>query len=114
MTILAGGSRLSSIRRNGLVLENAATGARSTTLVPVLEQFPMDEAYDVAIVTVRRDQLPGIVPDLAGLGISPLCCSCLIFRWVRQALRRLWGKNVFCQGFPALVARYKMGWFPMP
>jgi 2-dehydropantoate 2-reductase len=65
VTILARASRLAAIQRYGLVLEDVVTGARSVTRVSVSGQLHAEDSYDMVLVTVRRDQLSGILPDLA-------------------------------------------------
>ena len=65
VTVLARASRLADIQRHGLVLEDIVTGARSIVRVSVVGQLLAEDIYDMALVTVRRDQLPGILPDLA-------------------------------------------------
>jgi len=73
VTILARASRLANIRRHGLVLEDLVSGARSATSLAVAERLSVDEGYDMALVSVRRDQLSSILPDLVRI---PLCCLC--------------------------------------
>jgi 2-dehydropantoate 2-reductase len=65
VTILARGSRLLGIQRHGLIIQDITTGARSTAQVAVTERLCGEEVYDLAVIAVRRDQLAGIVPDLA-------------------------------------------------
>jgi 2-dehydropantoate 2-reductase len=65
VTVLARGSRRADIQRHGLVLEDIVTGARSVARVSVTGQFLAEDSYDMVLVTVRRDQLSGILPDLA-------------------------------------------------
>ena len=65
VTVLARASRVSDIQRHGLVLEDVVTGARSVTPVTVAERLRPGDTYDMALVAVRRDQLSGIMPDLA-------------------------------------------------
>ena len=64
VTVLARSSRLADIRRYGLVLEQVQTGAQSVTQVDTVEQLAAEDVYDMALITVRKDQLAGIMPDL--------------------------------------------------
>ena len=64
VTVLARGERLAEIRRHGLTLEDVVSGRRSTTAVGATEQLAPDDQYDVALVTVRRDQLASVMPAL--------------------------------------------------
>ncbi len=64
ITVLARGERLADIRRYGLVLEDVISGGRSTTQVNTTERLGPDDQYDVALITVRRDQLASVMPEL--------------------------------------------------
>jgi 2-dehydropantoate 2-reductase len=64
VTLLARGQRLADIRRYGVVLEDALSGIRSTVPMDTIERLRADDLYDLIIVTVRRDQLAGIMPEL--------------------------------------------------
>ncbi len=66
ITILARGERAGQIRDHGIVLDNAATHARAITRVSVAEELGPDDAYDMALVFVRKTQLPEVLPALAG------------------------------------------------
>jgi 2-dehydropantoate 2-reductase len=64
VTVFARGDRLADIRRHGLVLEDVLGGGRSTTQVDTTQRLGPDDQYDVALITVRRDQLASALPDL--------------------------------------------------
>ena len=64
VTMLARGQRLADIRRHGLMLEDVVRGRRSTTPVDVTERLAPEDQYDVALITVRRDQLASVMPAL--------------------------------------------------
>jgi 2-dehydropantoate 2-reductase len=63
-TILAPSLRLADIRLYDLVLGDIVSGARSITRGGVTDQLSAEDAYDMALITVRRDQLTSIHPDL--------------------------------------------------
>ena len=65
VTVLARGARLADIRNFGLVIENILSGVRSTAKVETTEQLCPDDEYDVALITVRRDQLASVIPALS-------------------------------------------------
>jgi 2-dehydropantoate 2-reductase len=65
VTLLARGSRLTQLREYGVVLENARTGQRTTTRVPLVERLGPDDGYELAVVIVRRNQIPSVLPMLA-------------------------------------------------
>ena len=73
VTVLARGRRLADIRRYGLVLENVVTNIRSNIAVEAIERLGADDQYDLALITVRRDQLADLMPDLvANRGVPTL------------------------------------------
>ncbi len=65
VTVLARRTRLADIRREGLVLQEIGSANRSSTRVDTVEQLDADAAYDLALISVRRDQIDAIVPMLA-------------------------------------------------
>jgi 2-dehydropantoate 2-reductase len=65
VSLLARGERAVSLRAQGIVLENASTGHRTTTQVSIVDHLAPTDSYDVVIVTVRLDQLTSILPILA-------------------------------------------------
>jgi len=71
VTILARGERLAAIREHGIVIRDEATGLMTTSLVPVIDDLSPDDRYDLVMVVVRRDQLSGVLPALAGSVATP-------------------------------------------
>ena len=65
VTLLARGQRAVSLRTQGILLENASTGQRTTTHISVIDHLAPKDTYDVVLVTVRMDQLASILPMLA-------------------------------------------------
>jgi 2-dehydropantoate 2-reductase len=57
VVVLARGSRLESIRHDGLLLQNAVTQLRTSTTVGVVSRLANDDVYDLVVVPVRFDQL---------------------------------------------------------
>jgi 2-dehydropantoate 2-reductase len=62
VTLLARGPRLANIRTHGLILEDVVTQQRSTT--PIHATDHLNAAYDLALITIRRDQLEAALPQL--------------------------------------------------
>ena len=65
VTLLARGRRLADLREHGVVLEDFRTGRRTTTQVPLVDHLGPDDAYDLAMVIMRRNQIPSVLPMLA-------------------------------------------------
>ena len=65
VTILARGERVEQIREHGLVLLDSASGVETFTRVEVVEKLMPEDAYDLAIILVRKNQLADVLPLLA-------------------------------------------------
>jgi len=65
VTLLARGRRLADLREHGVVLESALGGRRTVTRVPLTDRLGPDDEYDLAIVIVRRSQIPPVLAMLA-------------------------------------------------
>jgi len=66
VSLLARGSRLADLREHGIVLENGHAGRWTTVGVNVVDALAPGDAYDLAIVLVRNNQLEGALHALAG------------------------------------------------
>jgi 2-dehydropantoate 2-reductase len=71
VTFLARGHRLADIRHHDLTLEDVVSGSRSTTAVRTTERLAPEGQYDIALITVRRDQLASVMPALQANGSIP-------------------------------------------
>ncbi len=65
VTILARGERAEQVSRWGIILQDGASGARTATSLPVIAELAPEDSYDLIMVLVRRDQVPGVLPQLA-------------------------------------------------
>jgi len=65
VTVLARGARLVEIQQHGLVIENLVTGIRSTARAKIIDQLSAQDPYDIALIAVRNDQLPSVMPALS-------------------------------------------------
>jgi 2-dehydropantoate 2-reductase len=64
-TVVARGQRLADIRQHGLVLEDIVHDRRWTVQVEAAERLSSDDEHDLALITVRRDQLESALSELA-------------------------------------------------
>lgn len=71
VSILARGQRLADLREHGIVLEDARTGERTTTWINVVETLAPEDAYDLVIVLLRKNQVSAILPVLAANQRTP-------------------------------------------
>ena len=65
VTLLARGQRLVDLREHGVMLEDLRSGRGTTTRVPLVDRIGPNDAYDLAIVATRRNQIRSILPALA-------------------------------------------------
>jgi 2-dehydropantoate 2-reductase len=100
VTVLARGPRLSDIRRSGLVLEDFLRGDRSTTAVETTEHLSPQDRYDIALITVRRDQLATIMPELVANRHIPTLLFMLNNPTGSADLVESLGKDRVLLGFP--------------
>ena len=66
VTLVARPDRAAELRREGASIQDAATSLIRTTMLPVLEKLPPELVADICLVTVRRDQMELVLPDLVG------------------------------------------------
>lgn len=66
VSLLARGARLAELREHGVVLESDTGGRWTMVGVNVVETLSPEDAYDLAIGLVRRNQLAGALQALAG------------------------------------------------
>jgi 2-dehydropantoate 2-reductase len=67
VVLVARGRRLSDLRANGLVLEEAQSGRRTVLPMPSVSEAGADERYDLVLVPVRAEQLSSTLPVLAAM-----------------------------------------------
>jgi len=65
VSILARGQRLADIREHGIVLQDVQTEQRTVTRVNVVEALAPDDAYDLVLVIMRKNNALQILPTLA-------------------------------------------------
>lgn len=65
VAILARGTRLEQIRRQGIELEDGVSGQRSKTPVEVVDRLDPDDAYDVVLVILPKHRIAEVLPALA-------------------------------------------------
>lgn len=71
ISVLARGQRLADIREHGIVLEDAITGQRTVTPVSTVEGLAPDDAYELVLVLMRKNQVGAILPTLAANRHTP-------------------------------------------
>lgn len=64
VTLVARGKRAAYLREHGARIENLWSGKRAAVHLPVIEELQPDGEADLCLVTVRREQIPAILPRL--------------------------------------------------
>ncbi|MBE9103381.1 ketopantoate reductase family protein [Vacuolonema iberomarrocanum] len=71
VSILARGQRLKDLRKYGIGLEQALTGKQTIVHVNVVEQLSPEDAYDLIVVAMRKNQVSAILPILSAHQRTP-------------------------------------------
>jgi 2-dehydropantoate 2-reductase len=64
VTVLARAQRRDEIEHHGLLLENMINGSQLAIPVATIGRLAAEAVYDMALISVRRDQLAGVIPEL--------------------------------------------------
>jgi 2-dehydropantoate 2-reductase len=115
VTVLARTPRLADIQHHGLVLEDVVSGIQSTTRAVTVERLCPEDKYDMALISVRRDQLPDIMPNIAANPNIPIALFMLNNPFGSAPLESALGAGRVMLGFPGAggtleghVVRYAM------
>jgi 2-dehydropantoate 2-reductase len=115
VTMIARGQRLADISQNGLVLEDIVHRRGSTAQVATAARLNSDDEYDLALITVRRDQLASALPELATNKRIPTLLFMLNNPTGSAGLANTLGSDRVMLGFPGVggtrdgyVVRYAM------
>ena len=65
VTLLARGERSADLKKYGLALENMISGQKTFTRVAIVDRLDPEEAYDLALVPIRKGELKEVLPALA-------------------------------------------------
>lgn len=109
ITLIARGRRAEELRTHGAVIEHALTGRRAGMALTVTERLRPDDAADLCLVTVRREQLGAALPALAEargvarilIMVNHACGS----TWLFDAL----GRDRTILGFPGMAGGIEGG-----
>ncbi len=100
VTLLARGQRLEELRQNGIRLVNEANGEMSVTQVDLIEKLEPDQAFDLVIVILRKNQLPEVLPTLAANHFTPNVLFMVNNAAGPAALTAALGRHRVLLGFP--------------
>jgi 2-dehydropantoate 2-reductase len=71
VTLISRPERAIELRQGGATIQDLKTMRICTKVLPVLESLPPDFAADVCLITVRREQIETVLPDLAAATTIP-------------------------------------------
>jgi 2-dehydropantoate 2-reductase len=109
VTLLARGSRLAEIQQHGLTIEDLLTGSRQTVAAEAVDQLSPTNPYDLAIVAVRYDQLPALLPTLAANTAIPKFLFLLNNPLCSEPLVEALGASRVLLGFPGAGGTLEAG-----
>ena len=100
VTVVARGRRLSDICERGLVLEDIVHRHQWTASVETAERLDPEDEQDLALITVRRDQLASVLPALARNSRIPTLLFMLNNPTGSATLAETLGSDRVMLGFP--------------
>jgi 2-dehydropantoate 2-reductase len=100
VTMLARDGRLSNIRAEGLHLEDIVSREHLTISVGTIERLGSDDAYDLALIAVRRDQIADCISELAANRRVPTFLFMLNNPLGSENLAGAFGSDRVLLGFP--------------
>ena len=121
VSVLARGRRLEELEEHGIVLQDINTGKRTATGVRVVERLTPEDAYDLVVVIVRKNQLSSVLDTLAESEAKPDVLFMLNNASGPRQMVDALGRERVILGFPAAAGwreghevRYFVppGWLP--
>ncbi|MGC9399562.1 MAG: ketopantoate reductase family protein [Anaerolineae bacterium] len=100
VALLARGQRLADLQEHGVVLEDALTGERTVTQVPLVTALAPDDAYELVLVIMRKNQVGAILPILAAHARTPSVLFMMNNAAGPDALVDVLGEDRVLLGFP--------------
>jgi 2-dehydropantoate 2-reductase len=107
VTLLARGSHYDDLKQNGVIIRNILTGKRTINHIPLTRQLETNDFYDLIIVTVRLDQLEGVLPALKNNIASSLILFMLNNPENKEAVTQELNGKHFILGFPGVGGTYQ-------
>ncbi len=105
VTILARGLRLAERRNQGLTVKDAATGQLVHISIATTDHLSPSDAYDLAIVAVRLDQVGEVLPVLAAAKQIPTVLFFLNNAFAVEQYAQVVGRERVVLGFPGIGGR---------
>lgn len=100
LTVVARGDRLASIRSDGILLEDEASGERRAVRVEAAPGLDPERSWDAVIVAVRKDQLASALAELSANRVAPRFVSMINSADGSRGLAEAVGESRLSLGFP--------------
>jgi ketopantoate reductase len=108
VTLVSRPGRAAELRREGATIQDVRAPLIRTQALPVLEKLPADFVADVCLVTVRRDQIEAVLPDLVKATAIPQVVLMANHANRTDHLRTVLGVSRTVVAFPG-IAGYREG-----
>jgi ketopantoate reductase len=108
VTLVSRAERANQLNAGGAVIQDAKTERTWTEQLPVLERLPPDFTADMCLVTVRREQMEGVLPELAQATAIPRIVFLVNHANGSHQLLALLGRSRTVLAFPG-VAGFREG-----
>jgi ketopantoate reductase len=108
VSILARGERLADLQEHGIALHDVLTEQRTVSRVNVVQELAPDDAYDLVLVIMRKNQALKILPVLAAHQHTPNVLFLMNNAAGPGELVRALGQERVLIGFP-MAAGYREG-----
>jgi 2-dehydropantoate 2-reductase len=113
VTLVSRAERARQLNAGGAAIQDVTTFRTWTKQLPVLERLPADLAADMCLVTVRREQLESVLPQLAQATAIPRIVFLVNHAHGSQELLTVLGRSRVVLAFPGVagacernIARY--------
>jgi len=103
VTLVSRAERATQLNAGGAVIQDVTTLQTFTEQLPVLERLPADLAADICLVTIRREQLESVLPELAQATAIPRIVFLVNHAHGSQELLTVLGRSRVVLAFPGVA-----------
>jgi hypothetical protein len=103
VTLVSRAERAGQLNAGGAVIQDVTSSRTWTEQLPVLERLPAGLAADMCLVTVRREQIESVLPDLAQATAIPRIVFLVNHAHGSQELLTVLGRSRVVLAFPGVA-----------
>jgi 2-dehydropantoate 2-reductase len=107
VTFISRADRAKQLNSAGAVIQDVTTLRTWTVQLPVLERLPGDLAADICLVTVRREQIESVLPELAQATAIQRIVFLVNHAHGSQELLTVLGRSRVVLAFPGLAGAFE-------